>query len=135
MIKLFPMLFESELPELGTSKTPKEARPLMRSLETKIDKIKVDIPMAHKDVDWGGNTKRSGQGSRSGHMVKGGMGDAPRGVKRYYALDMSQFLDDNKGKYKYPIYKLSDFQKYRYARAKTFGANHVEAMTYTMFKW
>ena len=110
---------------LRQSQNIKDAKNLVAVHRTDIDNFEVEIPTKTSTIDWGSSR---GQGKRSGGMIKGGMGNAPRGVKEYTGFDLSKYRDDLKGR------RLHTWEVVRYYRAREYGCNDIEAMCYILVK-
>ena len=81
----------------------------------------------YKVVDWG--SKQRGQGKRVGNMVKGGMSDAPTGVKKYPNV-FGNLPDYND--IKNDLMLLDWWQEGIYMKCRSYGMNHNESMDWTL---
>ena len=120
----FNDLYERTMLEGKWSKDELEdARTTVRSVHKKIKNS--PMPSVTKTVDWGSTR---GQGKRSGHMVKGGMGAGGlSGATEYSGVDYSKYFDK-----KYiDDFKLLGTDKIQwYWNAREHGLSHLEGMIY-----
>ena len=106
---------------------PKAVEKLSSEDIKRIDDTKINIkPSKGEIIDWGTGKER-GQGKRSGGMVTGGMGDAPKGKKAY--PNWYGNLPDYES-IKGDVEILNDFERNRYLRARSADYGHDKAMEY-----
>lgn len=110
--------------KVGKSQNIQEARALIIAINQDIFDAGVRAKTAITEIDWG--PMKRGQGKRVGHMVTGSMSGAPRGVKKYYGIDLSDYSDDLKNDPTFTKFSNSG-ESERYAMARMYGCNHIEA--------
>jgi len=113
--------------EIGSSINVTEAKIVLSEFRDKIDASSCTIPDCVSTIDWGAMPR--GQGKRSGGMVKGSMSGAPRGIKKYFGIDMSKYMED----WELTVWRTMNInEKARYYKAREFGCNKIEARLYAI---
>lgn len=109
--------------------TPKKSKKLTKKqLFAAIDKTEPyqKYKPTQTVVDWGNGR---GQGKRSGKMVVGAMGDAPKGKKTY--TNIVGGVPDYE-KHKVDFTNMTERDKLNYLKAREYGLNHEQAMIYQL---
>ncbi len=112
----------------GKSKDVKQAREILKLVIEKLDAFNCSPPTITSTINWG--PKKRGQGKRSGGTIKGSMSAAPYGIKTYFGVDISEYLNDFAGDMKWLL--GNGCRMCRYYKARKFGCNQIEARLYAM---
>jgi hypothetical protein len=87
-----------------------------------------EVEIKYKEIDWG---QPKGQGKRIGCNMVVGNPDAPRGIKKYPYVNLSEYLtEETKAHFKH----LNINQAYMYVVARKYGLEHREAMKFVILK-
>lgn len=97
----------------------------VNELRNSVDNFECNINQCKYQIDWG--PKKRGQGRRSGGTIVGSMSAVPVGVKTYYGIDYSEYIE-----HKDDIKNLELYQVAKYIKARKFGLTHWESMYYAL---
>lgn len=104
-----------------------EAKQRLLEIRHLIDAFECEIPHVCSTIDWG--PKKRGHGRRSGGTIKGSMSAAPVGIKKYWSVDLSEYMVEQ---YKHVITHMEQYEKARYYKARKYGESVEVSILYAL---